>query len=144
MKVQKNNCVKIVKTVNEVETYLAKLKYALSLDNTIIEFQESRQVDFTRMIQYTNKYTIAELFPNESPKLVIKEELKKLKKAEYIETVKDTRFPKRSEFCIFGKVYDSKNVYIKFRVEIFERNRIFVLSFHFSEWPFKEEDFPYL
>ncbi|MEA3423847.1 MAG: hypothetical protein U9Q80_08660 [Bacillota bacterium] len=69
---------KIVKTVKEVETYLAKLKYALSLDNTIIEFQESRQVDFARMIQYTNKYTIAELFPNESPKLVVKEELKKL------------------------------------------------------------------
>ena len=144
MKVQKNNYVKIVKTVNEVETYLAKLKYALSLDNTIIEFQESRQADFARMIQHTNKYTIAELFPNESAKLVIKEELKKLKTTEYIETVKDTKFPKRSDFWIFGKVYNSKNVYIKFRVEIFERNRIFVLSFHFSEWPFEKKDFPFL
>lgn len=71
MKVQKNNYVKIIKTVNEVETYLAKLKYALSLENTIIEFQESRQADF-------------------------------------------------------------------------ERNRIFVLSFHFSEWPFEKKDFPFL
>ena len=136
MKVQKNNYVKIVKTVNEVETYLAKLKYALSLDNTIIEFQESRQADFARMIQHTNKYTIA--------KFVIKEELGKLETIEYIETAKDTKFPKRSDFWIFGKVYNSKNVYIKFRVEIFERNRIFVLSFHFSEWPFEKKDFPFL
>ena len=97
MKVQKNNYVKIVKTVDEVETYLAKLKYALSLDNTIIEFQESRHADFARMIQDTNKYTIAELFPNESAKIVIKEELKKLKTTEYIETVKGIEFL----FCPF-------------------------------------------
>lgn len=55
--------------------------------------------------------------------------------------MKDTRFPKSSEFWSFGKVYDSKNVYIKLRVEILKRIEFLFLSFHFSEWHFKEEDF---
>ena len=80
---------------------------------------------------------MAHLFPDEDPVVAIKRELKNLKVDEYIETVKDTRFPKRSDMRVFGRCYEDKEVYIKIRVELIQvsmagvNNTIFVMSFHF-------------
>lgn len=72
---------------------------------------------------------------------------------EYIETVKDQRFPKRSDMRVFGRKYSGKDVYIKIRVELVKTsncmkngsgdNYIFVMSFHYSEEAFTDSDFPY-
>jgi len=66
---------------------------------------------------------------------------------EYMRTVKDTRFPKRSEMREFGKVYTGKgDVYIKIRVELlnnFGNHTTFVMSFHYAETPFTPVMFPY-
>lgn len=134
---------KIEKTKFEVETYLAKLKYALAQKDTVINFQEERQIDKERDPKYTNTYTMAKLFPDESPKEVLRRELEKLTVEEYIETVKDRNFPNLSDFWVFGKKYNSEDVYIKFRVEIVGRNHLFVMSFHFSTIPFVEVVFPF-
>ena len=65
----------------------------------------------------------------------------------YIQTVKDLRFPNRSEMREFGKVYNGKeDVYIKIRVELFGQfgnATTFVMSFHFAEKAFTPEMFPY-
>lgn len=143
MKLPNGNYKKIEKTKLEVEAYLAKLKYALMKEDTLIDFQENRRVDRERDPKYTNAYTMAKLFPDESPKEVLRRELQKLTVNEYIETVKDIRYPKLSYFWVFGKQYNSKDVYIKFRVEIVGRNHIFVMSFHFSTKPFEEVVFPF-
>ncbi len=45
----------------EVNTYLAKLKYALA-HGARIAFQEERRIDHFKDIQFTNKYTLAFLF----------------------------------------------------------------------------------
>lgn len=133
----------------EVATYISKLVYALNDKNTKITFQEARQVDKVRPMQYTNTYTVEQLFPNEDPIVAIKRELKTLKVEEYIETVKDIRFPKRSEMRVFGRKYEEKEVYIKVRVELIQvsvngvDNSIFVMSFHFSTVEFKTIVFPY-
>ena len=64
-------------------------------------------------------------------------------------TVKDLRFPKRSEMRVFGKTYNfTEDVYIKIRVELVDPNNAnnhttFVMSFHFAEKPFNADDFPY-
>lgn len=62
-------------------------------------------------------------------------------------TVKDIRFPKRSEMREFGKVYNgNEDVYIKIRVEllgIYGQTTTFVMSFHFAERAFEPEMFPY-
>ena len=62
-------------------------------------------------------------------------------------TVKDLRFPKRSEMREFGKVYSGKgDVYIKIRVELlgtYGNTITFVMSFHFAEKPFTPDLFPY-
>ncbi len=130
----KFNCVP--KNRQDVEAYLAKLAYALRDESVRIEFQKDRYVDGNRPKNYTNVYTIAELFPDASLIDVFRRELSSLRVQEYIETVKDIKYPKRSEFWVFGKKYDGKNVYIKFRVEIVQRTHIFIMSFHFSEIPF--------
>lgn len=133
----------------EVSTYISRLVYALENNGVKVTFQEERQVDKKRSAQYTNKYTVAQLFPNEDPIEAIKRELKTLKVEEYIETVKDIRFPKKSEMRVFGKCYGTNEVYIKIRVELIQvsvsgvDNTIFVMSFHFSTVEFKDVVFPY-
>ena len=77
----------------------------------------------------------------------MRRELKQLTIEEYIQTVKDLRFPKKSEMREFGRVYDGKgDVYIKIRVELlseYGNHTTFVMSFHYAETPFTSEMFPY-
>ncbi len=130
----------------EVKSYLQNLRYALQHDAKIT-FQEERRVDQNRDIRYTNKFTVADLFPNENPTTAIRRELQALTVEEYMRTVKDIRLPNRSEMREFGKVYNGKgDVYIKIRVELlanFGKPTTFVMSFHYAEVPFKAEMFPY-
>ena len=130
----------------EVNSYLQNLRYALS-HNATITFQAERLVDQNRDLRYTNQFTVADLFPDENPVNALKREIQKLTVEEYMQTVKDLRFPKRSEMREFGKVYDGKgDVYIKIRVELlseFGNHTTFVMSFHYAETPFTPEMFPY-
>ena len=79
----------------------------------------------------------------------VKRELSLLTVEDYIETVKDTRFPNKSEMFVFGKQYSGDYVYIKIRVELISITQagggsfILVMSFHYSEWDFKDSNFPY-
>ena len=130
----------------EVEAYIQNLKYAIE-NGAKIEFQARRRVDENRDERYTNLYTVNTLFPNENPVEAIKRELLTLTVEEYMKTVKDRRFPNRSELREFGKVYnETDDVYIKIRVELVGQigNPItFVMSFHFAEKAFTPEMFPY-
>jgi hypothetical protein len=133
----------------EVETYLARLRYALQSGRARINFQKERLVDEKRDRKYTNRYAMASLFPDEEPVEALKRELACLNEQEYIETVKDTRHLTRSDMRVFGKKYSNEDVYIKLRVELIPQigavgdNFIFVMSFHFAERAFVESDFPY-
>lgn len=130
----------------EVRSYLQDLKYALD-HGARLTFQEERAVDRNRPAQYTNKFTVADLFPNESPVEALRRELKTLTVEEYLRTVKDLRFPKLSEMREFGKVFNSADeVYIKIRVELLSldgNHTAFVMSFHYAQTPFSQETFPY-
>ena len=134
----------------EVKTYLDSLKYAIQSGAVTLNFQKDRKVDLTRDPKYTNRYTVGKLFPDEDEVGALKRELSKLTVEAYIETVKDTRFPKRSEMRVFGKVYDEEDVYIKIRFELISRAHasgssfILVMSFHFSERNFTDSLFPYM
>ena len=130
----------------EIQSYLQNLSYALD-HGAAITFQIDRQIDKSRDIKYTNKFTIADLFPNTNPVDALKRELRKLTIEDYIRTVKDTRFKNKNEMREFGKVYEgNKDVYIKIRVELlsdFGDHTIFVMSFHYAEKTFTEDMFPY-
>lgn len=130
----------------EVNSYLQNLRYALKC-GAQISFQARRLVDMNRDEKFTNQYTINSLFPDQNPIDALKRELLSLTVDEYMQTVKDLRFPNRSEMREFGKVYNgTEEVYIKIRVELlgeFGNTTTFVMSFHFAEKPFSPEMFPY-
>lgn len=146
MKDSKDNTKTRIESKLEVNTYLQKLKYALDHDAQIT-FQARRLVDKKRDEKYTNQYTVDILFPDENPVDALKRELKTLTVEEYMKTVQDLRFPKRSEMREFGKVYNGmQDVYIKIRVELLGldgNTTTFVMSFHFAEKPFTTDMFPY-
>lgn len=132
----------------EVETYIERLKYAID-NGAKINIQIDRFIDNARDERHTNRYTIGQLFPEENPVEALKRELKRLTVREYIKTVKDLRFPKRSEMRVFGRNYSGNgngDVYIKIRVELlgqYGEKILFVMSFHFAENSFSTEEFPY-
>ena len=130
----------------EVKAYIQNLKFALN-NGAQINFQAKRVIDRKRDEKYTNQYTVNKLFPDENPVDALKRELLTLSVEDYMQTVKDTRFPKRSEMREFGKVYNgTEDVYIKIRVELlglYGNATTFVMSFHFAERLFTPEMFPY-
>ncbi len=130
----------------EIKSYLQNLHYALQ-NGAKIQFQVDRHVDDERDEKYTNRYTVAFLFPDEDPLKALKRELLSLTVENYIQTVIDRRFPGRSEMREFGKVYNgNEDVYIKIRVELFGQfgsPTTFVMSFHFAETAFSDDMFPY-
>ena len=96
----------------EVKAYIQDLKFSLN-NGAQIDFQVKRVVDEKRDEKYTNQYTVNRLFPDENPVDALKRELLTLSVEDYMRTVKDTRFPKRSEMREFGKVYNgTEDVYI--------------------------------
>ena len=130
----------------EVKAYIQDLKFALN-NGAQIDFQAKRVVDDKRDEKYTNQYTVNKLFPDENPVDALKRELLTLSAEDYMQTVKDIRFSKRSEMREFGKVYNgTEDVYIKIRVELlgqYGNTTTFVMSFHFAEKAFTPEMFPY-
>ena len=130
----------------EVKAYIQYLKFALN-NWAKIDFQAKRLVDEKRDEKYTNQYTVNKLFSDENPVDALKRELLTLSVEDYMQTVKDIRFPKRSEMREFGKVYNgTDDVYIKIRVELlgmYGNTTTFVMSFHFAEKAFTPEMFPY-
>ncbi len=129
----------------EVKAYIQNLKYALN-NGAQISFQVKRFVDEDREERYTNQYTVNKLFPDENPVDALKRELLTLNVEDYMQTVKDIRFPKRSEMREFGKVYKGDDVYIKIRVELlglYGNTTTFIMSFHFAETAFTPDMFPY-
>lgn len=130
----------------EVKSYIQNLRYALN-NGAKINIQTKRIVDEKRDEKYTNQYTVAKLFPDESPTDALKRELLTLTEENYMRTVADLRFPHKSEMREFGKVYNgTEDVYIKIRIELlglYGGTTTFVMSFHFAEKDFVPEMFPY-
>ena len=135
-----------IETELEVKAYIQDLKYALN-NGAQIDFQIRRRVDEDREERYTNQYTVNKLFPDENPVDALKRELLTLTVEDYMQTVKDLRFPKKSEMREFGKVYNGdEDVYIKIRVELlglYGNTTTFIMSFHFAEKAFTPDMFPY-
>lgn len=86
----------------EIKAYIQNLKFALA-NGAQIKFQAKRLVDENRNEKYTNEYTVNTLFPNENPVDALKRELLTLRVDDYIRTVRDIRFSKRSEMREFGQ-----------------------------------------
>ena len=134
-----------IESEQDVRNYIKKLRYALEC-NASIHMVPNRFVDKDKGIKYTNRYTLADLFPKEDPVSALRRELGTLEVENYIRTLKDNRYPHLSELREFGKRYNGSDVYIKLRVELIGKyggQDILVLSFHYAEYGFDDSTFPY-
>lgn len=136
-------------TKAEVETFLAQLNYQIS-NGARLSLIEDRYVDKEREPKFTNRYTIAELFPDEEPSIALKRELLLVQAEHYLQTLTDSKYPQKKEWREFGKVYPvDKEIYMKFRVVLlgveksFYDDYVLVMSFHHSTVAFKNRIFPY-
>lgn len=132
---------KVIYPKEEVDNYIANLKFALSNKQTSIIFEKKRVADVYKDEKNTNRFTVDNLFPNQDERKVLRRELQKLKVEEYIHTIDDADAPGLKKLWVFGRKYD-KDVYIKIRVELFE-NYVLVRSFHYAEWKYNDASFPY-
>ncbi len=142
---QKNK--KLKESELEIYSFLSNVKYCIESGDCQISVKTERRSEQKKDIKFTNKYTLSELFPNENPADAMKRELIKLTKRNYIETLEDIDYPERSKLRVFGKKYNA-DVYIKFRAELISKeaygaNMIFILSFHYAQYPFDGDTFPY-
>lgn len=124
------DCNKRIETKFEVRTYLDRLKYAISNGKVRIIFIKDRCVDQLRDQRFTNRHTIAELFPDDDEIDALKRELTYLSINDYIASAKDSRYPNLSEMRVFGKKYAGKDVYIKIRVELASPSHADGFDFH--------------
>lgn len=139
--------IKRIESKLDVKTFIDRIHYSISSKKFHLNFQIDRFVDSDRNSRYTNRGTINLLFPNDDVYEVLKNEILTLELKNYLSTVKDLRFPNRSELRVFAKKYDDY-VYIKIRVELasklaYGNDLIYILSFHYSDIVLKEKDFPY-
>lgn len=121
------------------------MRFALDSGATV-SFIRDRNVDSNREKKYTNRYTLNKLFPNDSPEQAVKRALYVLEAKDYLYTAKDDRYPQSSELRVFGKEYKDEDVYIKIRVELVSavgNAIVLVLSFHYAEFEFTDDKFPY-
>lgn len=63
----------------------------------------------------------------------IKEYLKNLTLEEYVETCDDERNKKSNAYYVFGKIIMKREVYIKVKIQSYDKKIILCMSFHFAE-----------
>lgn len=131
-----------------ISTCLDQIYYLIKNNQTSISVEKYRLADSKRDPKFTNRYTLGVLFPDESETEALKRELLTLTVEEYIESIRDNRFPKLAPMRVFCKQYSNCDVYIKLRVEMMSKElagsgRIIVISFHFAEWKYCSTDYPF-
>ena len=63
----------------------------------------------------------------------IKEYLKNLTLEEYVETCDDERNKKSNAYYVIGKIIMKRKVYIKVKIQSYDKKIILCMSFHFAE-----------
>ena len=122
-------------TKGDVQIFLDELKNILnSKDCTFILWTREDKEE-----QYSNRYCMNKLDYFEDD---VKLELKSLEICNYYRTVQDENIKKHKEyFYVFGKIIQSKMVYIKVKIVSRDNKNILCMSFHFPE--FEMTRFPY-
>ncbi len=121
-------------TKGNIEIFLKELKNILEIPISklnIIPREDKPE-------EYSTEYCLRDLeFEIED----VKEELKKLKLSEYVECCPDERNVKSNDYYVFSKMYHQKQVYIKLKIQSYDKKSILCMSFHYAEYEITK--FPY-
>ena len=124
-----------IEDFNNVKFYLKKLQHYLNDDKCQLDIQRDRKGQ-DRSDPNTTKNTLNDLnYSREN----IREELLSLKTGDYLKTVKDRNRLDSSQYWIFSKMINGRDIYIK--LKIYSVNKVHLMSFHYAA--FTIEDKPY-
>ncbi len=120
-----------------VKQFLEELFNLLSsedfdIDNDLIIVRSSKED-----IEHSTPYTMNDLEYDASD---VVERLKELVLTEYVETLIDNEDDTPPLLFVFGKIINSKTVYIKLKIKGEPRRTVLCLSFHYA---LHEMDYPY-
>lgn len=131
-----------------VLAFLAKLKFMLESPRTRIHL-DIKKSDQYKPYEFTNRFTFADLFPNENPVDVLRRELSLLTISDYMHTAIDVINQKSPNYYVFAKKF-GKYVYIKVKIVVFngsipgQQDTMLVMSFHYAEFYIDDNSFQYL
>lgn len=126
---------KYIATKEDVLAFLSDLREILLSDNYDLDILLRKKKEKPDD-EYTTENTLLSLnFDTED----VRDELLSLTEKEYLETIKDFKDPANFyPFWVFGKVIQSRDVYIKVKIRSKKTNKVFCISFHFARYPFNE------
>ena len=125
----------VVEDIEQVAIFLQSLKYILCSES----FDCDRDLDILLSKKtdpynagYTTAETLASLGYNKKD---ICDELLALTENDYYETVIDDIDPALPRFYTFGKVIQTREIYIKVKIRDNTKGTVFCVSFHFAKYP---------
>ena len=122
-----------IDTIEAVNSFLKDMKLILRKDGFSVDN------DFYLLLDgkagttgYKNKMTMFALGYDRHD---ICNALLSLEVNDYCETVPDMQYPTQPHLQVFSIAIDAKDVYIKVNLQSHNDRKVFVLSFHFAEYP---------
>ena len=110
-----------------VQIFLNELKGILSEKQVILNIIEREDKEKG----YTLSDCRAELGIDNND---IKEYLKDLSIENYVETCDDERNKNSNSYYVFGKFVNEKEIYIKVKIQSYDKKIVVCMSFHFAEY----------
>ena len=127
------NC--FIEPKEDVESFIEKLHTILNSGNYELDILPKKKNE-KKNDPFTTQNTLKTLGLIEDEDIA--DEFLSLSVKDYIETMKDDK-PNKSDFRVFGKVIDNKEVYIKLKIK--KDKDIFCVSFHFAKYPLKQRPY---
>uniref|UniRef100_UPI00405689A3 hypothetical protein n=1 Tax=Acetatifactor sp. TaxID=1872090 RepID=UPI00405689A3 len=124
-----------VDTLDNVNMHLKDICNALASDNCQFDILMTKKGQ-SATDPYSTAYTLQTL---EFDSKDVIQTLLKLTAADYIENIKDDRKPGSPDFRVFGIKISNREIYIKEKMRA--ESCIFCISFHFAEYPLKENPY---
>lgn len=124
-----------IEDLNNVKFFLKKLQLLLNDDNCQLDIQWDRR-NQSQTDPNSTKNTLVDLNYGIED---VREELLSLKTSDYLENVKDKNRSDSSQYWIFSKVINGRDIYIKTKIS--SVNKVHLMSFHYAN--FSIQDKPY-
>ena len=124
-----------IDTRSNVEQHLQELHKLISQKDCQLDILPRKRGEKEDDICTTENTMLALGYSSED----VKRELGLLKLSDYIENIKDDKHIDSSDFRVFGKEIQGRQIYIKEKIRI--SKKIFCVSFHFAKFPLKSRPY---
>jgi len=125
-----------IESLEQVEKYLANIRYILCSDNFDVE--KDIDIILSTVAGTTGRKNFDTIGDLSYTKTDIKNALLSLTSSDYSETLPDIKDASAPLLYVFGKTVKDKELYIKVKIRNRTTRQVFCLSFHYAEYPTKK------